>query len=56
MTVKADKVLKLTLSILVMTLIVQFLWNKALVPHITVLKPVKDVGQAFLLALGLSIL
>ena len=56
MTVQADKILKLTLSILVMTLMIKFLWNNALVPHITILKPVKDLGQAFLLALGLSIL
>lgn len=41
---------------IVFSLILKFLWNRTLVPHITILKPVTDVVDAFWLSLGLMIL
>ena len=35
---------------------VQFLWNKSLVPHITILRPLTSLTDAFLLALALNLL
>jgi hypothetical protein len=34
----------------------QFLWNKSLVPHITVLRPLTSLTDAFLMALALNLL
>ena len=34
----------------------QFLWNKSLVPHITILRPLTSLTDAFLLALALNLL
>lgn len=41
--------------LLVNILIVRFLWNTALVKHITVLKPATTLLDTFLLALSLSL-
>lgn len=43
------------LNILISTFILRFAWNRSLVPHITVLKPLKGMLDAFILALSLSI-
>lgn len=44
------------LNILIATFILRFAWNRSLVPHITVLKPIKSMLDAFILALSLSIM
>ena len=43
------------LNILIMTFVLRFAWNRSLVPHITVLKPIKSMLDAFILALSLSV-
>jgi len=44
------------LVLLISTLLLRFLWNESLVKHITVLKPVKSLLDAFLLSVALMIL
>ena len=46
--------LAFVLLVLVSTLILRALWNHALVKHITVLKPLKTVLDAFLLSLAIN--
>ena len=43
------------LNILIATFVLRFAWNRSLVPHITVLKPIKSMLDAFILALSISI-
>lgn len=43
------------LFVILMTFIMQFLWNSTLVKHITILKPVDSLLQTFLLALGIAL-
>ncbi|AFC35053.1 hypothetical protein OtV6_145 [Ostreococcus tauri virus RT-2011] len=43
------------LNILISTFVLRFAWNRSLVPHITVLKPIKSMLDAFILALSLSV-
>ena len=40
--------------ILIMTLVLRFLWNKSLVKHISVLRPVDTLFQTFLLAVAVA--
>jgi hypothetical protein len=44
------------LVLLISTLLLRFLWNESLVKHITVLKPIKSLLDAFLLSVALMIL
>ena len=44
------------ITVLISTFIVRFLWNNALVTHITVLKPISTLTDAFLLSLALNLL
>jgi|TARA_B110000259_G_C13865198_1_gene342512 hypothetical protein len=41
---------------LLSTFILRFLWNESLVKHITVLKPIKTMLEAFLLSIALMVL
>ena len=34
--------------------LVKYFWNKALVPHITVLKPITSIMDALMLSVGIS--
>jgi hypothetical protein len=43
------------LSILISTFVIRFAWNRSLVKHITILKPISTMFDAFILALSLSI-
>jgi uncharacterized membrane protein len=43
------------LFVIIMTFFMQFLWNRTLVKHITILKPVDSLLQTFLLALGIAL-
>ena len=44
------------LNVLIATFILRLAWNRALVPHITTLKPIKTMLDAFFLALSINIL
>ena len=43
------------LMVIISTFLLRFLWNEALVKHITVLKPVNSLVDAFILSLGLCV-
>ena len=45
-----------TFITLLSTFILRFLWNESLVKHITVLKPIKTMLEAFLLSIALMVL
>ena len=49
------ELLVFVLNVLIATFVLRFAWNRSLVPHITVLKPIKNMLDAFILALSLSI-
>ena len=42
--------------VLLMTVIIKYLWNIVLVPHITILKPVTTLLDALLLSLALNLI
>lgn len=44
-----------TLFVVIMTVFMQFLWNRTLVKHISILRPVDSLLQTFLLALGIAL-
>lgn len=44
------------LLVIISAFLVRFFWNRALVPHVTVLKPVKSLLDALLLSVGLNLL
>jgi len=43
------------LNILIATFVLRFAWNRSLVPHVTVLKPLETMLDAFILALSLNV-
>ena len=43
------------LNILIATFVLRFAWNRSLVKHITIFKPINTMLDAFILALSLSI-
>lgn len=45
-----------TVIILISTFLLRFLWNESLVKHITVLKPIESLLDAFLLSVALMVL
>lgn len=44
------------LNILIATFVLRYAWNRSLVKHITILKPISTMLDAFILALSLSII
>lgn len=50
------EILLYTLVILISTFLIRILWNRSLVKHISVLKPVDSMLDAFLLSVSLMIL
>jgi len=44
----------LAIYIIVLTILLRFLWNKSLVKHISVLRPVDTLFQTFLLAVAVA--
>jgi hypothetical protein len=46
----------LLLVILLSAFILRWLWNKVLVPHVTVLKPVQSLLDAFLLSIAIAVI
>ncbi len=43
------------LTILISTFLLRLVWNRALVKHITVLKPITTMLDAFILSIGLTV-
>lgn len=46
----------LVIMIIINMVVLRFLWNKALVKHVSVLKPITTLVDAFVLSLGLTLL
>ena len=46
----------LLLVIIISAFILRWLWNKVLVPHVTVLKPVQTLLDAFLLSIAIAVI
>jgi hypothetical protein len=44
------------LIIIISAFILRFLWNKVLVPHISILKPVETLFDAFLLSIAIAVI
>ena len=44
------------LIIIISAFILRWLWNKVLVPHITVFKPVETLLDAFLLSIAIAVI
>ena len=51
-----ENIVMFLIVLLISTILLRFLWNTTLVPHITVLKPIKTLLDAFLLSFGLIII
>jgi hypothetical protein len=49
------EILVFILSILISTFVLRFAWNKSLVKHITVLKPISTFTDAFILSLAMTV-
>ena len=47
--------LTFVLVILISTFLIRLVWNRSLVKHITVLKPIDTMLDAFILSIGLSV-
>jgi hypothetical protein len=55
---KSDMVTELlvfVLNVLIATFVLRFAWNHSLVPHITVIKPLKTMLDAFIISLALNV-
>lgn len=44
------------LTLVLSSLLLRMMWNRSLVPHITVLKPIATLSEAFALSMALSVL
>lgn len=44
------------LIILISTFLLRFVWNRSLVKHITILKPINTMLDAFILSLSLAVI
>lgn len=55
-TEATNAILVFALMVLISTFLLRFLWNQGLVKHVSVLKPVDTLLDAFLLSLGLGVL
>ena len=49
------EILVFVLAILISTFVLRFAWNRSLVKHITVLKPINTFLDAFILSLAIAI-
>jgi|UniRef100_A0AB38ZM93 hypothetical protein len=48
--------LTFVLMLLISTFILRIVWNRSLVKHITVLKPINTLLDAFILSIGISVI
>lgn len=44
------------LTLVLSSFLLRLMWNRSLVPHVSVLKPISTLGDAFLLSMSLSVL
>ncbi len=51
-----SEILIFTLILLISTFVLRFAWNRSLVKHITVLKPINSILDAFILSLSLAVI
>lgn len=42
--------------LIVMTFVLKFFWNRALVKHVTILKPITSLMDSLMLAIGLTLI
>ena len=49
------ELLSFVLNVLISTFVLRFAWSRSLAPHVTVLKPLKSMLDAFILALSLNV-
>ena len=45
----------LLLVLLIQMFLLRYFWNRSLVPHITVLKPISTLTEALMMSIGISI-
>lgn len=50
------EILLFMLSILLTTFVLRYLWNRSLVKHITIFKPIDTMLDAFILSISLNIM
>lgn len=51
-----EEFLYFLLSILIMTFLIRVVWNRSLVKHITILKPVNSLVEALILAVSINMI
>lgn len=51
-----EEFLYFLLSILIMTFLIRVVWNRSLVKHITILKPINTLVDAFILAISINVI
>jgi hypothetical protein len=51
-----EEFLYFLLSILIMTFLIRVVWNRSLVKHITILKPINTLVDAFILAISINMI
>ena len=49
-------IIELTLLLLIYTVLMRFMWNSALVKHITILTPLGSLKDAFLMVFAMNII
>ena len=50
----AYNIVVLAIYIVILTIVLRFLWNQVLVPHVTILKRVDTLWHTFLLAIAVA--
>lgn len=45
----------LVIVLLIQMLLLRYFWNNALVPHVSVLKPIRSVSDALMLSIGINL-
>ena len=52
----ARTVVVFAILLAISTLLIRYLWNESLVKHVSILKPVKNLTEALLLSIALSVI
>ena len=51
-----SELITFVLTLILSSFLLRFMWNRSLVPHISALKPIGNLADAFLLSMSLSVL
>lgn len=51
-----SEILIFVLTILISTFILRLVWNRSLVKHISILKPIKNLTDALILAISMTVI